>query len=499
MRSVTRISLAWLCALLLAMPAAGTGQAQSVPTYHGDPARTGHYVVPGLTWERARGLRLDTGFAPRFSGHLYAQPLYWQPPGAASGQLVVASEDNIVAAIDAGSGKTVWTRALGSPVPRSALPCGNIDPLGITGTPVIDPSSATLYLDAMAARPSGARHLIFALSLTDGSIVPGWPVDVAAALAAHGVHFDATVQNQRGALAILGGRVFVPYGGLTGDCGDYHGWVVGVGLEHPRDVAAWSTIAAKGGIWGQGGIASDGGSLFFATGNTSGATRWGGGEAVFRLGPDLARSTRTQDYFAAANWRALDAADADLGSSNPLPLDVSQRDGPERLVLALGKDAHAYLLDRDDLGGIGGALVARTVALHPIATAPATWPAGGRVRVAFHGQGTQCAGQSRGDALTVLEIGAGTPPSLQTAWCGAFRGGGAPIVTTTNVSANPIVWILGAEGDNQLHGFRGDTGAVLFGGSPGDRLTGLRHFETLIATRDRLYVGADGRLYAFSF
>jgi hypothetical protein len=499
MRHAIRISFSWFCALLLAVPAASAAHAQSVLTYHGDPARSGNYVVPGLSWVRARGLRLDTGFAPRFSGQLYAQPLYWQPPGAAAGQLIVASEDDVVAAIDAGSGKTVWTRALGSPVPGPALPCGNIDPLGITGTPVIDPSSATLYLDAMVAAASGPRHLIFALSLADGSTVRGWPVDVGAALAAHGVHFIPLVQNQRGALAILGGRVFVSYGGLLGDCGDYHGWVVGVGIDHPRDIAAWSTSALKGGIWGQGGVVSDGVSLFFATGNTRGATRWGGGEAVFRLGPDLARSNRTQDYFAAANWRALDAADADLGSSNPLPLDVPQGGGLQRLILAMGKDAHAYILNRDDLGGLGGALVAQTIATQGIATAAAAWPAAGGVRVAFHGQGTGCSGQSLGgDRLTVLEIRAGTPPSLQTAWCGAFSGGGAAIVTTTDGHSNPIVWILGAGGDNQLHGFRGDTGAVLFGG-PGDRMTGLRHFETLIATRDRLYVGADSRLYAFAF
>ena len=70
----------------------------------------------------------------------------------------------------------------------------------------------------------------------------------------------------------------------------------------------------------------------------------------------------------------------------------------------------------------------------------------------------------------------------------------APIVTTTDGSSNPIVWMLGAEGDNQLHGFRGDTGETVVTGPP---LGGLRHFQTLIAADDRLFIGADGRLYAF--
>jgi len=100
----------------------------------------------------------------------------------------------------------------------------------------------------------------------------------------------------------------------------------------------------------------------------------------------------------------------------------------------------------------------------------------------------------------VLQIRAGSPPSLATTWCGAFKGEGAPIVTTTDGRANPIVWVVGADGDGRLHGFRGDTGEPLFtGGGPGDEMTGLRHFQTLLAAGDRLYVGADDRIYAFAF
>jgi hypothetical protein len=493
-------SICRLCVLLLAASFAGISHAQSVLTYHGDPGRGGNFIVPALSWTRAPGIRLDTDFAPRFPGHLYAQPLYWQPPGATAGRLLVATEDDTVAAIDGSSGKTVWTRSLGRPVPLSALECGDIDPLGITGTPVIDAQSKAVYLDAMVDEPSGPHHLVFALSLADGAPLPGWPVDVAAAVAAHGLKFNAADQNQRGALAILGGRVFVPYGGHYGDCGNYHGWIVGIALAHPGDTVLWGTAAPGGGIWAPGGIASDGERLIFATGNTIGARAWGDGEAVFRLSPDLARSDRTQDFFAVARWRALDAEDADLGGTNPLPVAVPAGRGFERLVLALGKDGRAYLLDRNNLGGIGGQLVADTVSNGPIRTAPAAYPAGDRVMVAFEGQGADCPDRRSGDALTVLSIGAGAPPALATAWCGALAGRGAPIVTTTDGRSNPIVWTVGAEGDDALHGFRGDTGAVLFGGGgPGDRMTGLHHFQTLLATRDRLYVGADGRIYAFPF
>jgi len=489
-----------LSGLLLGIAISGTAHGQSVLTYHGSADRSGNFIVPTLTWERARNTHLEQSFHPTISGHLYAQPLYWRGPRPAAGQLVVATEDNNVYAIDAGSGDEIWVRSLGRPAPLSTLPCGNIDPLGITGTPVIDEATEAIYVDAMVADAAGPHHRVFALSLKDGSPLPGWPVDVAETLAAHGQRFEPRYQNQRGALSILAGRVYVPYGGHYGDCGDYRGWVVGIGLRDPRDIVSWSTRGQGGGIWAPGGIASDGGSLFVATGNTIDVSTWSDGEAVFRLASDLRRRDRPEDFFAPADWHALDTRDADLGGTNPLPLDVPSAGGRRAFVLALGKDARAYLLDRNRLGGMGGSLASEVVATRPIRTAPATYPAGEGVYVAFQGPGARCPGSRRPGALTVLQIRAGSPPTLVTGWCGALRGEGSPIITTTDGRENPIVWILGAEGDDRLHGYRGDTGEPLFdGGGPEDAMTGLRHFQDLLATGDRLYVGADGRLYAFAF
>ena len=489
-----------LSGLLLSIAISGAAHGQSVLTYHGSADRSGNFIVPTLTWERARNTHLEQSFHPTISGHLYAQPLYWRGPRPAAGQLVVATEDNNVYAIDAGSGDEIWVRSLGRPAPLSTLPCGNIDPLGITGTPVIDEATEAIYVDAMVADAAGPHHRVFALSLKDGSPLPGWPVDVAETLAAHGQRFEPRYQNQRGALSILAGRVYVPYGGHYGDCGDFRGWVVGIGLRDPRDIVSWSTRGQGGGIWAPGGIASDGGSLFVATGNTIDVSTWSDGEAVFRLASDLRRRDRPEDFFAPADWHALDTRDADLGGTNPLPLDVPSAGGRRAFVLALGKDARAYLLDRNRLGGMGGSLASEVVATRPIRTAPATYPAGEGVYVAFQGPGARCPGSRRPGALTVLKIRAGSPPTLVTGWCGALRGEGSPIITTTDGRENPIVWILGAEGDDRLHGYRGDTGEPLFdGGGPEDALTGLRHFQDLLATGDRLYVGADGRLYAFAF
>src|SRR6266576_1490725 len=111
--------IAWLCALMPALTAASPCRAQSVLTYHGSADRSGNFIVPSLTWERARNIHLDPGFHPGFNGHVYAQPLYWQPPGSSSGMLIVATEDDAVHAIDARSGGETWARTLGRPVSLS--------------------------------------------------------------------------------------------------------------------------------------------------------------------------------------------------------------------------------------------------------------------------------------------------------------------------------------------------------------------------------------------
>ena len=474
--------------------AASVHAGQSVLTYHGSLDRAGAYVVPGLTYERARGLRPELSFHAAFQGKVYAQPLLWRPPGSSEGELIVATEDNEVFALDARNGARIWKRALGPPVPRSALPCGNISPLGVTGGPVIDEQRATLYLDAAVMRANGPRHEIFALSLADGAIEPGWPLDVAAAV---GGSFSPSAQNQRGALALFKGKVFVPFSGHWGDCGAYHGFVVGVSVDEPGKVTSFSTRARGGGIWAQGGVSGDGRSLFAVTGNTFGATQWSDGEAVLRLSPDLTRPTESRDYFAPSDWRSLDRADLDLGGTAAIPLDVPNTNGAKKLIFALGKSGEAYLLDRDNLGGMGGALASAPVTTNIAITSPAVWSAADGVFVVLQGDGAHCAPGKPADGLIALKIRADPAPTIETAWCASVARAGSPIVTTTDGRSDPIVWVVGAEGDDRLHAFRADNGEPL--ATPPETMCGLHHFQTLIASEDRLYVAADGTIYAFAF
>jgi hypothetical protein len=117
-----------LVAAMAIVPARATAEQDSVLAYHGSSDRSGSFIVPGLTWQSARSTRADETFQARFKGNLYAQPLYWRVPSAGSaveGRLLVATEDNNVYALDAATGKEIWTRSLGRPVPRSALGCAN--------------------------------------------------------------------------------------------------------------------------------------------------------------------------------------------------------------------------------------------------------------------------------------------------------------------------------------------------------------------------------------
>ena len=114
------LKTAGLCLVVATLLATSIGRsvAQSVLSYHGSQDRSGNFVVPLLTWDIARSLHLDEGFRARVTGHVYAQPLFWRAPGTHSEMLLVATEDNVVFGIDAHTGREIWRKALGRPIPR---------------------------------------------------------------------------------------------------------------------------------------------------------------------------------------------------------------------------------------------------------------------------------------------------------------------------------------------------------------------------------------------
>ncbi len=322
----------------------------NVTQHHNHASRDGLYIDSAFTPQAAASLSRDLNFDGTIAGNVYAQPLYIEGGPGGKAMVIVATESNNVYALDAGSGAIIWQRNVGAAVSLTNLPCGNIDPLGITGTPVVDLASRAVFFDAMTTPDNGTtkKHLIYSLNVDTGDTNSGWPVDADATAHFGTTNFTSSSQNQRSALAVLGGYLYIAYGGHYGDCSTYHGWLVGISLDNPSSVLAWATGVGRGGSWSVGGVASDGVNPFIATGNTGSTTRWSGGEAIIRFQPSPIFSGLTNDYWAPPNWATLDSEDLDIGGSGPLIVDVPGAT-PSKLVVALGKDGNAYLLDRTNL------------------------------------------------------------------------------------------------------------------------------------------------------
>src|SRR4029077_18662748 len=275
-------------------------------------SRDGLYVDFAFTPGKAANLPRDLGLKGTISGNVHAQPLYIE--GGPNGAIViVVTASNNVYALNATTGLVIWSRTDIGPAVTSGLPCGNINPAGITGTPVVDLASRSLFFDALIDGPT-KKHFIYSLNVDTGATNPNWPVDVNATAVYNGMTFTSLVQEERGALALVNGIVYVAYSGYNGDCGTYHGWVVGVDTNNPTNVHVWATTALGGGIWGHGGVASDGTNMFVVTGNTfNTGGNWMGGEAIIRLQAGPTWTGQPTDYWAPTKWFSLDNSDTDLG------------------------------------------------------------------------------------------------------------------------------------------------------------------------------------------
>src|SRR6266513_1587399 len=315
-----------------------------------NPSRDGLYIDAAFTPGNAANLTRDLNFNGTIVGNVHAQPLYIE--GGPNGPMIIAvTASNNIYALNASTGAVIWQRTDIGPAVTSGLPCGNINPAGTIGTPVVDLASRSLFFDALIAG-SPIKHFIYSLNVDTGATNAGWPVDLNATASYNGIPFVSLAQENRGALALVNGIVYNSYSGYLGDCGNYHGWVVGVDISNPASVHGWATTALGGGIWGHSGVASDGTNTFVITGNTfNTGGNWMGGEAIIRLQAGPTWTGQPTDYWAPTNWFSLDNGDTDLGGVSATVIDVPGAT-PSQLVLALGKDSNAYLLNRNNLGGI---------------------------------------------------------------------------------------------------------------------------------------------------
>ncbi|HEY2298112.1 MAG TPA: PQQ-binding-like beta-propeller repeat protein [Jatrophihabitans sp.] len=294
-------------------------------TYHGDNERSGRNArMPAYH----RGLHVIRRIT--LDGQVYASPI------VARGLTIVATENNTVYAFGPRN-HVVWKRHLGAPSPASQRPCGNIDPLGITGTPVYSERNHRVYVAAEfgAARPF---HRLYALKIGTGAVVFKRTLDF------KGV--DRTAMQERGALTITDRRVWVPFGGLAGDCGNYKGRVVGWKLDGSSTVRYTVPTAREAGIWTPPGASvGPSGNLFVSVGNGASGPgdKYDFSDSILRIGT----GGRLLDHFSPTTWATDNQSDLDLGSQGPAIVQ-------NKWVFSAGKSGTAYVLRLRHLGGIGG-------------------------------------------------------------------------------------------------------------------------------------------------
>jgi hypothetical protein len=356
----------------------------NVLTYHNDNARTGQFSFEqDLTPATVHVSTFGKLFSHDVDGYVYAQPLFMQNVHISGKGLhdvvFVATEHDSVYAFDAHDdhGTNVlplWHRSFLNPasgvttVPNADVGTDDIVPeIGITGTPVIDASTRTLYVVAKTKEvtATGTTYVqrLHALRVSNGLDRPGSPVIIRASVPGAGdgrsgnppvIEFDSLRENQRSALLLQDGVIYIAWAS-HGDNDPYHGWILGYDARSLalRFVYNSTPDGSRGGIWqGGGGPAADPcGAIYCMTGNGTFDGNANGrdyGDSFLKLSPH--RANPLTDYFTPSNEAHLEAADLDLGSGGVLILP--DRAGPHgRLLVGAGKEGKIYLLDRDHLGG----------------------------------------------------------------------------------------------------------------------------------------------------
>jgi PQQ-like domain len=447
-------------------PDGGTTGA-GVFTWHNDNARTGQNLEEvTLTPANVSKSQFGKLFSQPVDGFVYAQPL-WAPlvtiGGSKHNVAYVATENNSVYAFDADtSQKALWHVSLGTPVP--AADTGDttdlVPQLGITGTPVIDPTTNTLYVVAETKDGGGAySHRLHALDLATGAEKFGGPVTIHPSVPGTGgnssggtVAFSPIDHFQRPALLLAGGVVYVPFGS-NGDMdpGISHGWVVAFGASSLTQGMAYCTSpdGNMASLWSSGGgIAVDSsGTLYFETGNGSFDANTGGsdyGDSVVKL----SAAGKVLDYFTPYNQETLSDNDVDLASAG-LVLLPDQTGPVAHELIATGKPGWLYVVNRDDMGHYKSSDNSQIVQSVEYADNSTNITGGDYATVAYFNSsvyfadaGTPGDGKLKAYSLTAGRLS--TSPTSESP-TGYSYPGATPSVSA-NGTKNGIVWALEGQG-----------------------------------------------------
>ncbi|HEX7735375.1 MAG TPA: hypothetical protein VF458_10945 [Ktedonobacteraceae bacterium] len=358
------------------LPASSTRAAQdftpgpantAVTTYKQDSNRSGDQTNETiLNTSNVNANSFGKKVSYPVDGQVYTQPLYVPDltiNGTAHNVVFVETEHASVYAFDADQTSPIaplWHISfLGANIIAGTnldVNCNDMVPENaLSGTPVIDTTTNTMYVvvqteDISKARPGTFTYKLHALDITTGQDVAGSPVTIKASVSGSGVggsggtiSFDASRERQRAGLVLSQGKVYIAFASFC-DHNPYHGWVMSYDSTTLQQLHVTNTTpnGTRGGIWGGGGalVADGAGSIYYVSGNGSFNGTSDFGDSFVKLDADL----KVQDYFSPFNQKCLDDEDADLGSGGPLLLPGQNR------LLGAGKEGRIYVLDTSNLG-----------------------------------------------------------------------------------------------------------------------------------------------------
>ena len=473
------------------MPAAQGQGFAGVFTQHNDNARTGqnlHETV--LTTATVNSSKFGKIFSFPVDGQVYAQPLYVPnvliPSQGVHNVVYVATENDTLYAFDADglAPNTLWKVSFVSPPGITTLNCitlafeCNVWPItGITGTPVIDPNTNTIYVLVRTQESGNSVQRLHALDITTGAEKFGGPVAISAVVtgtgtgSSHGkVQFSTIHDNHRPGMLLANGNVYIAWAGQA------HGWVMAYNAQTLKQVAVFNTTpnGTLGGVWQAGnGLATDSaGNIYFSTGDGTFDASTGGtdyGDTLLKVDANL----NVLDYFTPMDQACrLLPNDLDLGSGGPLLLPTQAGNFADEVIEA-GKGGSPcdlfgstyavpiYLVNRDAMGTYhpGGDQDIETIqgTIHGYWSNPAYWQGPAAEYVYYSGMTTESGG---GDYLKqyalfnglVSASPVGQSPNL-------FPVGSTPSISA-NGTSNGILWTI--ERKDILSALPGTHPAILY-------------------------------------
>ena len=460
----------------------------TVSTYHNDKERTGQNLLETiLTPSNVNSTQFGKLFSQPVDGYMYAQPLYVPNVsigGVTHNVVYVATMNDSIYAFDADSNsgsdanplwKTSFLGAGITPVPASAVDCSDLltSQIGVVGTPVIDISNKTLYVVARTEQSGQYYQKLHALDLTTGAEKFGGPVTIAATVSGTGkgsvggtIAFDPLIQNQRSALLLQDGQVYISWGSHC-DENSYHGWLMAYSVNTLKQTAVWITTpnGDEGSIWnaGSGPAGDTSNNTFIATANGTFDANTSGSDyaqSILELGPPAKGTFTVSDYFTPYNGPNLDVGDYDIGSGGLLLLPEQTKGPYTHLLVQSNKSGDIYLVNRDNMGGYNSANNDQIVQYLPAAdtgmwNSPAWW----NENIYFGGSGDKIKAFSFNITTGLMS----TTPTSETTQTFAYPG------TTPSISSNQtkdgILWAL----DNGT--YKKTSGAVLYAYDPSNLAT----------------------------